>query len=726
MSMVDKLTTERRGRLAAELMLEQKQAELFAANQKLGKHARKLSDEIVETRAEVATIRDENARVKSDLTVANKKMMIAERRLWDSVETIQVGFAFFNSDSNMIAANKSYLTIFDGLEEITTGVNYVRILQALTDEGIVNTGDFCAKEWREMMIHRWQKPAPEPIVLHLWNDQYIKLMDRRGQEGDIVSLGLNITTTVEYEKQLEASREIAESANRAKSSFLANMSHEIRTPMNGVVGMSDLLAETGLTDEQRLYVETIKNSGESLLAIINDVLDYSKIEADKLELHPEPFDLERSIHEIIILLQPLARDKGLTIALDYDLFLPTRFIGDPGRIRQVLTNLMGNALKFTSQGHVLIRVLGIPDPEHGSANVTITIEDTGIGIPPDMVKHVFGEFNQVENERNRQFDGTGLGLAISKRLVNLMQREIWVTSEEHAGSCFGFQIPLDTVGSEEVVRPVISDGLRHVMVVDDVAANRTILERQLEQLGLRVTSCVNGRVALNAMNKVGDVDLVLTDHHMPEMDGLQLAAAMREQGIETPIILLSSNPSFADKDPARAYLHGLMQKPVPRKALFAKLKSLEDVPNDAIPEEADQYGTRQMRVLVAEDNKTNQLVFSKMVQDLDIDLVFANDGQAAVAAFQAFKPDLIFMDISMPNMDGKEATRAIRDLEKETPNPVGIVALTAHAMPGDDQEILEVGLDHYLTKPLRKLAIHSKLSEYRPKDAKSLGRLTLE
>ena len=316
-------------------------------------------------------------------------------------------------------------------------------------------------------------------------------MDRRGQEGDIVSLGLNITTTVEYEKQLETAREIAESANRAKSSFLANMSHEIRTPMNGVVGMSDLLAETGLTDEQRLYVETIKNSGESLLAIINDVLDYSKIEADKLELHPEPFDLERSIHEIIMLLQSLARAKGLTIALDCDLFLSTRFIGDPGRIRQVLTNLMGNALKFTSEGHVLIRVLGIPAPEDGSANVTITIEDTGIGIPPDMVQHIFGEFNQVENERNRQFDGTGLGLAISKRLVNLMQGEIWVTSEEHVGSCFGFQIPLDMVGSEEVVRPVISDGLRHVMIVDDVAANRTILERQLEQLGLRVTSCVN-------------------------------------------------------------------------------------------------------------------------------------------------------------------------------------------------------------------------------------------
>ncbi len=728
MSLANKLAEERRGRLAAERLLELKQAELFAANRKLGKHALALSNEIVETRAEVATVRDENERVKSDLTVANQKIIIAERRLWHSVETITDGFAFFNAENLMIAANRSYLSIFEGMNGIGPGVNYVTILQALTDEGIVDTGELSAIQWREMMTTRWHARQPSPITIRLWNDEYIKLVDRRGQGGDIVSLGLNITAAVQNEKNLEEARDRAEAANRAKSAFLANMSHEIRTPMNGVVGMSDLLNDTPLSDEQRLYVETIKNSGEALLVIINDVLDYSKIEADKLELYPEPFDLERSIHEIIMLLQPSTRDKGLNILLDYDLFLPTSFVGDPGRIRQVLTNLMGNAVKFTASGHVLVRVIGIPNPESGNADITITIEDTGIGIAEDMVGHIFGEFNQVENERNRKFDGTGLGLAISKRLVNMMGGDIWVSSEEGVGSCFGFRLTMSTTEEQVAPAPLLPEGLKHVMIVDDIAANRTILERQLELLGLQVTSCTNGKNALSLLDST--VDLILTDHNMPEMDGLELADAIRARGDTTPIILLSSNPSFAEKDPARQHLTALMQKPVPRKQLFMRLEAL--CPDVSAPsatstaiakpvgwseELAPEPKQRKMRILAAEDNKTNQLVFSKMVKVLDIDLKFANNGLEAVEYYQSFEPDMIFMDISMPRMDGKEATAAIRDLEKQTGKHVPIVALTAHAMDGDDQGILSAGLDHYLTKPLRKPEIMDQINANKPDEA---------
>ncbi|MEP2029637.1 MAG: response regulator [Paracoccaceae bacterium] len=726
MSLANKLAEERRARLAAERLLELKQAELFAANRKLGSHARALSDEIVETRAEVANVRDENVRVKSDLTVAHKKVEIAERRLWHSVETIEDGFAVFDADSEMVAANAAYLSIFDGLEEVEPGISYIRILQFLTEEGIVNTGDMTAEVWRTMMTERWQSTAPEPIVVELWNEQFVKLVDRRGHGGDIVSLGLNITASVQYERELKEAHANAEAANRAKSAFLANMSHEIRTPMNGVVGMAEILSDTGLTEEQQLYVNTIKNSGEALLVIINDVLDYSKIEAEKLVLHPEPFDLERCVHEVMMLLQPSAREKGIDLLVDYDLFLPTEFFGDPGRVRQVMTNLMGNAVKFTTEGHVVVRITGIPAPAGENSQIHVAIQDTGIGIPEDKVAHVFGEFNQVEDERNRQFEGTGLGLAISQRLVVMMGGKVWVESELGVGSCFGFNLSMPISGEVLPQPPDLSDRLKHIMIVDDLAANREILQKQMEQLGIQTTSCESGAAALAAFD--ASVDLVLTDHNMPEMDGLELTSALRTKGAQVPIILLSSNPGFAEMDPEHTHLHAILQTPVARRDLLERLEGLKK--RKPLPEPAstapvpvkgnaqpEQPESRKMRVLAAEDNKTNQLVFRKMVKQLDIDLKFAGNGIEAVEAFQSFAPDMIFMDISMPKMDGKEATREIRKLEAESGGHIPIVALTAHAMDGDEQGILAAGLDHYLTKPLRKAAIYGKIAELCPSNA---------
>ncbi|MEQ3709314.1 response regulator [Tateyamaria sp.] len=715
MSLANKLALERRGRLAAERLLELKEAELSAANRKLGRHAAALQGEIVETRAEVANFKTENERVKSELGQAKQKVEIAERRLWHSVQTITDGFAFFNSDNRMIAANSSYLAVFDGLEVIRPGVHYVTILQSLTDEGIIDTRKLTPEAWRELMTERWLQPQPEPITVRLWNNQYIKLVDRRGHGGDIVSLGLNITEAVQYEKQLKSAQAEAEAASRAKSTFLANMSHEIRTPMNGVVGMAELLCDTGLSEEQQLYVETIKKSGEALLVIINDVLDYSKIEAQKLQLHPEPFDLERCIHDVIMLLQPSTREKNLTLLVDFDLFLPTVYVGDPGRIRQVLTNLMGNAVKFTSKGHVLVRVTGVPDLENGQAVANIAIEDTGIGIPDGKINHIFGEFNQVENERNRQFDGTGLGLAISKRLVDLMRGEMWVTSEDGVGSCFGFMVPFKLGTTELPAHPPVPEGLRRMLVVDDIEANRTILQRQLEQIGMGVVTCANAKEALEQLDQI---DLVLTDHNMPGMDGLELAEAIRATGSEVPIILLSSNTTYAANDPGAKHVHAILQKPLPRADLFSHLQSVGPLlgnQKSATPTSAPE--ARKMRVLAAEDNKTNQLVFRKMVKDADIDLKFAGNGVEVVELFQSFKPDMIFMDISMPKMDGKEAATKIREIEKETGGHIPIVALTAHAMDGDDQGILASGIDHYLTKPLRKPEIHSKLRELCPAEA---------
>ncbi|MGC3937903.1 response regulator [Roseobacter sp. EG26] len=757
MSLANKLAEERRGRLAAERLLELKQAELFAANRKLGAHAKALSHQIVETQAEVANVRDENQRVKSDLSAAHEKIELVERRLWHSIETINDGFAFFTPDLEMIMANRSYLAVFDKLEEIKPGVSYVTILQVLTDEGIVNTGDMTPDAWRQMMIERVQSPEPEPVVIRLWNGEYIKIIDQRGPDGDIISLGLNITATVKYEEKLKAARESAEIANRAKSAFLANMSHEIRTPMNGVVGMADVLVDTPLTEEQRLYVDTIKNSGEALLVIINDVLDYSKIEAERLDLHPEPFDLERSILEIIMLLQSTARDKGLDLLLDYDLFLPSQFVGDPGRIRQILTNLMGNAVKFTQEGHVTVKVRGKPDAEAKKMALSVTVEDTGIGIPENMIDHVFGEFNQVENERNRQFDGTGLGLAITKRLIKMMGGRIWLTSEEGVGSCFGFEISFDVADAMEAQHPTLPPALRHVMVIDDFEPNRLIMGRQIEELGLKVTLCEDAACGLALLDRT--VDVVLVDHIMADMNGIQFAETARQAGHKMPIFLLSSNVGHAHADPAKGAVDAIAQKPYPRHEILQRLAAFEakaaEPEEDALPnlemptfshrranasapptdapdaviepvvetespaeiEEPAVDAPRQMRILAAEDNKTNQLVLRKMLKDFDIDLKFANDGIEAVEAYDSFEPDLIFMDISMPRMDGKEATQTIRKKEETSGRHVPIIALTAHAMQGDNKEILAVGLDHYMSKPVRKAEMHAHILDYCPEVA---------
>jgi signal transduction histidine kinase/DNA-binding response OmpR family regulator len=698
MSLANKLAEERRARLAAERLLEHKQAELREANHKLSLHARALSHEVHETRAE-------NLRVKSDLTVAHQKVEIAERRLWHSIQTIEDGFAFFDAESRMIAANRAWLAVFDGLEEVKPGISYAEILRVITDEGIFDIGDQAPHEWREFMLDRWQGPAPEPIVLRLWSGHYIRIIDQPGAGGDVVSLAHDISDTIRHEKELKEARRRAEAANRAKSAFLANMSHEIRTPMNGVVGMADLLMESALDEEQRLYVTTIKHSAEALMVIINDVLDYSKIEADKFVLHPEPFDLERCIHELVTLMQAQARDKGIDLLVDYDLFLPTRLVGDQGRIRQVLTNLVGNAVKFTEAGHVLIRVTGIQAGDGAEADIRITIEDTGVGIPADKIDYIFGEFNQVDEARSRKFEGTGLGLAITQRLVRLMGGDIWVDSEPGLGATFGLSLHLPVAEAGVPEARSLAPGLSRALVVEPHDTCRALLERQLAALGLAVTACRDGQGALDL---AAGADLVVAAHAMPGLDGAELAQALRAAGHAMPIVLLSASSASLARDPARDLVQAVLQRPVARHELIAALAAL--APAATAPEAAP----RALRVLAAEDNKTNRLLFSRMVHRLDIELHFAENGREAVALFQSIAPDIVFMDISMPEMDGKEATRAIREIEARAGGHVPIVAMTAHAMSGDDADILAAGLDHYLTKPLKRAAIVARILDATP------------
>ena len=850
MDLTERLAKERRGRLAAERLLEQKTRELFAANEKLGLHARSLSDQIVEqrqvvhsARSEAAELKGQNSRFLHDLDRAHTAAVMAERRLWDSINTIRDGFAVFDSSLRLVTANHAYLSFFPG-EGIAPGISYAELITLAAEMGLVDFQGEDRADWTARMIARLDDDPVEAETVKLANGSWIRLVDRRARDGDIVSLvvditeqmriwaaiealpdgfvlfdreerlltcnqryrdmfpdsaevsipgtsfeellrhGLNnghvpeavgheedwlaarlrqfreakeasecqlsggrwilesdhvtpdggrvglrtdITQLRDQQTALEAARTAAEAANRAKSAFLANMSHEIRTPMNGVVGMAELLCDTSLSEEQRLFAETIRSSGEALLVIINDILDYSKLEAERMALHPEPFDLERTIHEVTMLLQPKARGKGIDLMIDFDMFLPTRYVGDPGRLRQVLTNLIGNAVKFTDKGHVLTRVVGM-ETEDGRQQLHVTVEDTGIGIPASHLDHIFGEFNQVEDEQNRKYEGTGLGLAITRRLIERMEGAVWVDSEMGKGSSFGFRLTLPVAEGADPVRPPVT--IRRALVVDDQFINRTILERQLVPCGIEVTLCRSGLEALAALTatagREAGYDVLLTDHDMPEMDGLTLAARVRAAGLELPIVLLSSNPAGARGREESAAVDAFLQKPVLRAELYRRLEDLVSpaieapVAVSAPPAPREQ---RQMRVLAAEDNKTNQLVFQKMVKAIDIDLVFAANGREAVELWQSFRPDLIFMDISMPDMDGKEAARAIRAAEPEGTH-VPIVALTAHAMDGDSDGILASGIDRYMTKPLRKAAITEALTEFCPAEARPVQQAT--
>lgn len=841
MDTVERLAKERRARLAAERLLEQKSRELFAANEKLGLHARSLSDQIVEQRvvarnavSEAEALKGLQSRFIEDLDRAHTHAVMAERRLWDSINTINDGFAVYDSELRLVAANNAFMRPLEGLP-VAPGIEYAEIMRLLAEGGRAELGGVSVKDFVADMAARLETDPIEPVTLQMTNGLWIKLVNRRARDGDLVSLAINITEQMriwaaleaipdgfvlfdredrlltcnqrykeiyaasapamkpgatfeeilrygldrgqyaeaigheedwltnrmaqhrnaeevseqqlsdgrwirtrdhltpdggrvglriditaqkESEAALLAAREAAEAANRAKSAFLANMSHEIRTPMNGVVGMAELLCDTALSSEQRLFAETIKSSGEALLVIINDILDYSKIEAERLTLYPEPFDLERTTHEVAMLLQPKARAKGIDLMIDFDMFLPTRYVGDPGRLRQVLTNLVGNAVKFTEKGHVLIRVVGL-ETEPGAQQLHVTVEDTGIGIAPEHLDLIFGEFNQVESESNRKFEGTGLGLAITQRLIERMEGAVWVDSEPGKGSCFGFRVTLPV--AEDAGTPLVPIALRRVLVVDDLFINRTILERQLQPCGVQVTLCRSGADALEVLARDTDFDAVLTDHSMPEMDGLALAARIRGLGLTLPIVLLSSNPAQAREGEGAELLDAIIQKPILRSDLYRKLRDLGGAVEPVVPlAPVILPASRAMRILTAEDNRTNQLVFQKMARDLDIELMFANNGVEAVELFQSFKPDMIFMDISMPEMDGRQAARAIRTLEAGKSH-LPIVALTAHAMDGDAEGILAAGIDRYMTKPLRKAALCEVMAEFCPVEARPIA-----